>query len=330
MDNKKDLLFSIIIPVYQAEKTLRACVSSCLSQKYVDPDEIEVILIDDGSTDGSDKLCDELAKEDESNRITVRHTGNSGVSHARNIGIELSRGRFILFVDSDDTVSDVFLSNLIKHADEQTVLIDESRNFFSAQKMSGFNYIEDSVLNENTHVWGKLFDRATLEEGKIRFVEGLAIGEDLLFLIDFGVYIGKRRAVRCIYGENYHYNDNENGAMNSSFKKSYIDQIICWQKAEDKLLAVKRYLSPYSFVSVSVSQILTALLVVGKVATQKGKRDKDLDKLAVSEAKRQIEHALKRRGVFAALSSGHKIKVILLRTNPELYLTLYGRHKNES
>ncbi len=326
MDISNNLTFSIIIPVYQAAETLRECVQSCLAQRYVDPPEVELILVDDGSTDGSGKLCDELAEEDD--RIIVRHTGNSGVSHARNIGIELARGRFIVFVDSDDTVSGDFLSNLIKHADEETLLVDETKNFWSAQKISGFQYIENSVLDANTHVWGKLFDRECLNAGQIRFVEGLAIGEDLLFLIDLGMFIGKKRSVRCIYGEDYNYNTNENGAMNSSFKKSYLDQIICWKKTEEKLLTVKENLSPYAFVSVAVSQILTALLVAGKVATQKGKRDNDLDKLAVDEARGQINHALKTKGTFAALSAGHKFKVVLLRTDPDLYLKLYAKHKN--
>ena len=327
MDINSNLTFSIIIPVYQAKETLRKCVESCLAQKYVDPGELELIMIDDGSTDGSSEVCDILAKEDEAGRITVKHTENGGVSRARNIGIDLSKGRFLVFVDSDDTISDTFLSNLIKHADEETILVDETKNFWSAQKISGFQYIENSVLDENTHVWGKLFDRASLNEGNIRFPEGLAIGEDLLFLLDLGIYIGKKRSVRCIYGEDYRYNNNESGAMNSSFKKSYLDQLVCWKQAEEKLLEVKENLSPYTFVSVSVSQVLTALLVVGKVAAQTGRRDLELDKSAVAGAKEQIRHALKRRGTFAALSMGHKIKVVLFGANPDLYLKLYAKHK---
>ncbi len=327
MESNRELLFSIIIPVYQAKDTLGECVESCLAQKNVDPKEFEIILVDDGSTDGGSELCDELAKKDELNRITVRHTDNCGVSHARNAGIDMATGRFVIFIDSDDTVSDVFLSNLIKHADESTLLVDESRNFESSQKISGFNYLENSVLQENTHVWGKLFDKKCLNDGNIRFVEGLTIGEDLLFLIDFGIYVGKNRAIRCIAEDDYRYNTNDNGAMNSSFKKSYLDQLVCWKTAEEKLLAVKESISPYSFVSVSVSQVLTALLVVGKVATQAGERDSELDKYAISESRKQIDNALKRRGTFAALSFGHKLKVLILRANPELYIKLYARHK---
>ena len=123
------------------------------------------------------------------------------------------------------------------------------------------------------------------------------------------------------------YTENENSAMNSAFKKSYLDQILCWRQTEEKLLEVKENISPYAFVSVAVSQILTALLVIGKVATQTGERDAALDKEAMDQAMGQINHALKVRGAFAALSTGHKIKVMVLRFNPELYLKLYARHK---
>ena len=115
--------------------------------------------------------------------------------------------------------------------------------------------------------------------------------------------------------------------MNSAFKESYLDQLKCWRSAEKKLLSVRKNLSTYSMVSVSVSQILTALLVIGKVAMQKGDRNKELDELAIKKSREQIEHALKRRGVFAALSTGHKIKVLLLKINPDAYVRLYAKHK---
>ncbi|SFC77186.1 glycosyltransferase family 2 protein [Butyrivibrio sp. YAB3001] len=321
------LLISVIIPVYQAESTLERCVHSCLNQKNIDPKEFEIILIDDGSTDGSSELCDKLSVEDELHRIKVKHISNHGVSFARNVGINEALGRFVVFVDSDDHVSENYLSKLVKHSDESTVLVDENRSYVSSQKISGFNYIENSVLNENTHVWGKLFDRVTLKEGRIKFQEKLTIGEDLLFLIDFGIYVGKKRGIRCISSGDYYYSDNDNGAMNSAFKESYLDQLKCWRSAEKKLLSVRKNLSTYSMVSVSVSQILTALLVIGKVAVQKGDRNKELDELAIKKSREQIEHALKRRGVFAALSTGHKIKVLLLKINPDAYVRLYAKHK---
>lgn len=327
IDPNNTILVSIIIPVYQASKTLRQCVDSCLDQKDINPKEIELILIDDGSSDGSEIICDEYLNRLTDVRVRVKHTDNHGVSHARNTGIDMAEGRFLVFVDSDDRVTTSYVSNLIKHADEATLIVDETNSYDSAQKISGFHYIEESILNKNTHVWGKLFDAETIKAGNIRFPEGLTIGEDLLFLIDLAIFIGKRRCIKCIPEENYIYNLNENSAMHSSFKKSYMDQLVCWSKAGQKVESVKEYLSPFSMVSIAVSQILTALLVIGKVATQSGDRDENLDKLAVAESMAQIKKALKVRGSFAALSTGHKIKVILLKINPELYLRLYARHK---
>ena len=101
-------LFSIVIPVYNNIKYFPDCIKSILSQDFTD---FEIILVDDGSTDGSEKLCDEYAKAD---NITAYHIGNKGVSYARNKGIEQSRGEYIWFVDSDDTIEQGSLSVLAK------------------------------------------------------------------------------------------------------------------------------------------------------------------------------------------------------------------------
>ena len=90
-------MVSVIVPVYQAEKYLKYCVESLEKQTY---QNIEIILIDDGSTDKSGNLCDQYAKNN--SKIQVIHKKNSGVSAARNSGIQASKGKYILFVDSDD------------------------------------------------------------------------------------------------------------------------------------------------------------------------------------------------------------------------------------
>ena len=88
---------SVIVPVYNAEKWLRRCVDSILAQTFTD---FELLLIDDGSTDGSPAICDEYAQRD--SRIKVFYQKNSGVSAARNSGLDHARGEWILFVDADD------------------------------------------------------------------------------------------------------------------------------------------------------------------------------------------------------------------------------------
>ena len=92
-------MYSVVIPVYNAQSTLGRCVDSWLAQTRTD---LEVILVDDGSTDQSGRLCEEYAQRDK--RIRVIHQANAGVSAARNAGIETAEGEFLLFTDSDDYV----------------------------------------------------------------------------------------------------------------------------------------------------------------------------------------------------------------------------------
>ena len=88
---------SVIIPVFNVEKYLNECIHSVLNQTYKN---LEIILVDDGSLDNSGKMCDDFAKQD--SRIVVIHKTNGGLSSARNVGIEISTGAYLSFVDSDD------------------------------------------------------------------------------------------------------------------------------------------------------------------------------------------------------------------------------------
>ena len=97
------MLFSVIIPVYNARLTLDQCIRSVLSQETQD---LEVCIVDDGSTDGSDSICDTWARTD--SRIKVHHQSNKGVSSARNKGLEMATGDWITFLDSDDTIEGAY------------------------------------------------------------------------------------------------------------------------------------------------------------------------------------------------------------------------------
>lgn len=327
MSNKSEILVSIIIPVYQAKDTLKKCVLSCLNQKDINEDELEIILIDDGSTDGSDKICDELSEE-YSGRLCAYHIPNGGVSNARNLGMEKAKGRYIAFVDADDKVLEDYLENMLRVLDDATVLVDETGFDVGTGKLSGYQYLENYLITGNSHVWGKLFLLKTIQDNNIRFKDGLTIGEDLLFLMDLALSQGKDHTIRCIDKRDYIYADNENGAMKTAFKESFLDQLTCWKLAEERLVSAGKYVSRYAHVSLGVSQILTALLVIGKVAVlDEAERDNDLARLAVDESGKQIRHALKTRGVFAGLSMGHKLKVMIFRFNPKLYLKIYGSYK---
>ena len=101
---------SVVVPVYNVEKYLSVCINSVLSQTFTD---FELILVDDGSTDKGGDICDEYEKKD--NRIRVIHQKNQGVSAARNAGIDLSIGEYLIFIDSDDTIDKNCLSILYKN-----------------------------------------------------------------------------------------------------------------------------------------------------------------------------------------------------------------------
>lgn len=109
LENTCDYLVSVIVPVYNVEKYLCECVDSILAQTYKN---LEVILVDDGSTDSCPKICDEYAKHDK--RVLVVHQKNGGLSAARNAGAEVATGEYIVFVDSDDFVSCNFIETLLE------------------------------------------------------------------------------------------------------------------------------------------------------------------------------------------------------------------------
>jgi len=117
-----DELVSVIIPVYNVEKYLDACVESVLRQTYKN---LEIILVDDGSTDNSGKICDKYKLID--NRVKVIHKENGGLSSARNAGLDICKGEFISFIDSDDFVSDKFIELLYRTAKKENVLISAVR-----------------------------------------------------------------------------------------------------------------------------------------------------------------------------------------------------------
>ena len=134
---------SVIVPVYNAEKYLRRCIDSILAQTFTD---FELLLIDDGSTDSSGKICDEYAKKDR--RIRVFHKENGGVSSARNVGLSHLRGNWVYFVDSDDYLSPQHLQNYVNYLDADIIyqgyrLFDEMTDATILEKKANGEYADD-------------------------------------------------------------------------------------------------------------------------------------------------------------------------------------------
>lgn len=175
---------SVIIPVYNAEATLNKCVDSVLGQQFAD---FELILVDDGSKDGSLQICEEYTRRD--SRVTIIHKENGGVSSARNRGLEIAKGKWVMFVDSDDYLGDGFLQNEELTAD---IVFGNYLNVIDAREAGGFSskvmreaslgnvvarYGNDTILRGPCAKW---FRRDLI--GNIRFPEDMKVGEDTCFV----------------------------------------------------------------------------------------------------------------------------------------------------
>lgn len=216
-------LISVVVPVYNGEKYLKECVDSILQQDYTN---IETILIDDGSTDNTGKIIDEYALKD--NRVIPIHQKNSGVSVARNNGINISKGKYITFIDSDDFICKDYISYFYKIIIDNNVeiaLTPMPRRFNSTTKE-----IQDNNKEENIRIWSgtetaeqmlyyniviapwnKMIDNNLIKKNNLKFNPKLAFGEGFNFSMDC-FQRAKRVAVgnKCVY--NYRV-DNPNSVM---------------------------------------------------------------------------------------------------------------------
>lgn len=193
-------MISIIVPVYNVEKYLEACIQSIIEQTYCD---IEIILIDDGSTDLSGEICDNLQAVDK--RIHVIHKSNGGLSSARNAGIEYAKGDYIGFVDSDDMINELMFEKLFNIMEcDSTIDISscgieqfQDGNFSKTniflkcyqKTFSAIDYLSLVLEHKiDNAVCNKLYRKCSI--GDIRFKENL-INEDLVFTIEILTKIRK-------------------------------------------------------------------------------------------------------------------------------------------
>lgn len=329
-------MISIVMPVYNAENYLKKSIESILKQTYP---IWELILIDNGSEDDSYRICQEYAKKDE--RIWVMHQyQNRGVSAARNLGLEKVTGEYVTFLDADDWIAPDYLEQLNKMAkstdadmlacrfqkvyDEQRhedeVNLKEKGGQKSKYKLKTYNredYISRCLLNGYTHCWG-VFYKLSLLDG-MRFQNKITIGEDVLFLID--TILQAEKIIVTDY-DGYRYYINENGAMNRKFTPSYMDQILCWKKAKEKLL------DSYPAVEDKLNSILivSTMLVVGKLAALSEEELKNY-KEELKECLSVIKEYSNKKRVMKLLPSGYALKVNIFKISPALYMKLYGAWK---
>ena len=204
-------LISVIVPIYNVEKYLDKCIKSIVNQTYTD---LEIILVDDGSTDGSGRICDTYAKEDA--RICVLHQKNAGRSGARNAGLDKASGEYVMFVDGDDWIDDCCLEEVYKvFEDEIEMVVFRERCIYADRVEDGglgktMRFVKSEPLEfyvkghegfqKVNSVCGKLYRRSLLQN--IRFEEGRYY-EDIMFTTR--VYA---TCQDCIYLDTAYYNYN--------------------------------------------------------------------------------------------------------------------------
>ena len=200
---------SILIPVYNAEKTLRRCVDSVLHQEYTD---FELILVDDGSRDNSPAICDNYARKDD--RVKVIHAKNGGVSRARNLGINAASGAYLQFIDADDWLTVDATKLLVRAMEEhQCDLVIADFYRVSGERISHKGDIDGSVvltreefaqeMMENPAdfyygvLWNKLFRRDLIQKHQLHMDESVEWCEDFLFNLEYLLYVDRIFALQA-------------------------------------------------------------------------------------------------------------------------------------
>lgn len=217
---------SIVIPVYNVEAYIRECLDSVLTQIY---QKIEVIIIDDGSTDQSGEICDQYALQED--RILVVHNKNRGVSVARNTGIDLATGEYILFVDSDDQIHPRLLEDCLASIEgTANVMWDQtSEHEVWEQLQPGQGSVEvvgrehfmrlyyEDYMNPP---FNKLFRTETIRTHGLQFPEKMSLGEDLLFNLRYLQAAGGD--YKILHFPYYYYRENRTGSLSNSRRRDLL------------------------------------------------------------------------------------------------------------
>lgn len=190
-------MVSMIVPVYNSEKTLSRCIDSILNQTYRD---FELILLNDGSTDTSGEICDAYAKRD--SRVRVVHKENTGVSDTRNRGIDLARGEYLQFLDSDDWITPDATTLFVRTATEQQcdMVISQFYRVIGEHVSQKGAIDEDGLMDRSTYanhmmqkpadfyygvLWNKFYKRSIITEHRLRMDQSISWCEDFMFNLEY-------------------------------------------------------------------------------------------------------------------------------------------------
>lgn len=314
-------LVSVIIPVYNARPYIKECIESILCQSFVD---IEVILVDDGSNDGSGEICDEYLQKD--SRVIVIHQKNCGVSVARNKGLTVSKGKYILFVDSDDWVDKDYIQVLLKNMTNGGLSVcniamvgknsPQSKNKTCILSKEEAQISVFSSIGMQGYPVNKMFDRALILKHRIFFDEDIKICEDELFVIN---YI-KNTNNNIVWNDSapYHYRRVSTGALKSSyiatsnFDKKKLTEHIALGRCREHLLSSSSVRTAWELRYTKTAVRTLRIMVANSYV------DKDLYNTMQSYVRTNVI-----RYVCSPGSINAKVSVMLSAISPVLELWIY-------
>lgn len=294
---------SIIVPVYQAEPYIGECIESILTQTY---QNIQLILVEDGSPDRCGEICDEYAKKD--TRVFVVHKQNEGVSAARNDGIAHAAGNYLMFVDADDSIEQGMCAALHDYAvfygSDLVVCNPQMENAFEVY--SGIEAVKALLREERIDPvpWGKLYSRELI--GEIRFETQYRFYEDLEFL-----YMILDRAEHvCEVKENfYHYREENGSATRSPFSDRKI------QDMNQILHKMERYFTERPEIPVELTEAYAFKKKIWMLlmSARSGHKSRETEKLY-----EQIKKSGKKAKNYG-LEKQYRLRSSLIRISPAFY-----------
>lgn len=325
MSNYGNELISVIVPVYNVEQYLEKCVNSIINQTYKN---LEIILVDDGATDSSGNMCDELAKSD--NRIKVYHKENGGLSDARNYGVERATGEYIGFVDSDDYIDSEMYEKLYEAIKKENVDVAECSlkviypgkiELFTDEKyykvLGKTEYLEEYLTIKKIFgsVWTKLIKSDVAK--KLVFPKG-KLYEDTYYAYDLIEKVDRYVIMNNPY---YNYLMRENSITNAKFNPRIFDLIEIVEKFHK--MTYENY--PGLKEAADCRKMYAYFSVLNSILLEENYRDNEYYSKILSYFKRNYISLLKNKYI----NHNRKLSVILIKLNIDLYRKVLMKYKKK-
>lgn len=305
LSKKNSPSVSIIVAVYNAECYIKHCLETLIRQTFKD---IEFILIDDGSTDNSGRICDNFAKNDE--RIRVIHKLNEGIAATRQLGLEVAKGDFIIYVDSDDYIeSDMIKKMYDCFTDDVDMVVcgyyTESSNYTITNKVNAISRPYDflsSILEGKTMgaLWNKMVRRSAYND--LRFHNDIFYSEDVLLLSE--MLLRNIRNIKYLSCPLYHYVIHSNSLTRIVTRDSFKNKFMFLDYLESCLLK-------YNYSNIGIINILNLNYIKSMVVSQ-------------LYCHKEISLFYKKRKKYFIKNYNYKIIICLKKIELYIYRTIYS------